>query len=265
LSSELFSILLSNLNLNIPLSVSIWRIHPDIGYGVGTLLTLSIIALGIASLAAAFIPECPYNSSISTIIRFIFRYLRKALKRTEFGNKRRRWLRITIITILWFATGSLIAWVTIKFSSAYYLFVFIPIAITFEYATDDTKSERTIKHTPQKYRLPHLTLLVFIVVASLLAAAGYFRNPQKLHIFIILYVVGMLLLFVYGLMASKMSKSLAGTTEIDAITWVLKLGTSPDPKLFQTLASGKRQACLWASLVSLGRRKDTKDEKTCRL
>jgi len=29
--------------------------------------------------------------------------------------------------------------------------------------------------------------------------------------------------------------------------------------------SGKQQACLWASLVSLGRRKDTKDEKTRRL
>ena len=31
------------------------------------------------------------------------------------------------------------------------------------------------------------------------------------------------------------------------------------------ITSGKRQARLWASLVSLGRRKDTKDEKTRRL
>jgi len=235
LSSELFSIVLSNLNLNIPFSVSIWKIHPDIGYGVGTLLTLNITAIGIASLAAAFIPECPYHSSISTIIQFIFRYLRKALKVTEYGDKRKRWLRITIITILWLATGSLIAWVTITFSSAFYLLVFIPIAITFEYATDDPNSERPIKHTPQKYRLPHLTLLVFIVVASLLAAAGYFRNPKKFHIFITLYVVGMLLLFLYGWMARKMSKSLAATTEIDAITWVLKLETSPNREKFQKL------------------------------
>jgi hypothetical protein len=234
LSSEIFRTVLYNLNLNIVFSVSIWNIQPDIGYGVGTLLTLNIIALGIASLAAAFIPECPYNSSFSTVIRVIFQYIRKALKLTEKlgGN---RWLRTTIVTISWFTSGSLIAYATITSSSAYYLLVFIPIAITFEYATDDPNSKREINHKPQKYRLPHLTLGVFIIVASILAAAGYFRNPQKLAIFITLYVVGMLLLFLYGSMASKMSKSLDETTEIDAITWVLKLETSPDPELFKKL------------------------------
>jgi hypothetical protein len=42
---------------------------------------------------------------------------------------------------------------------------------------------------------------------------------------------------------------------------------SKDPMQGQktNAASGKQQAHLWASLVSLGRRKDTKDEKTRRL
>jgi len=200
LSSEIFRIVLSNLNLNITFSVSIWKIQQDIGYGVGTLLTLSIIALGIASLAAAFISECLYNSSFLTIIEVIFQYIRKALKLASF---RKRWFRMTIITFSWFGLGALIAYATITFSSAYYLLVFIPIAITFEYATFKYKKadgwdwERKINHKPQKYRLPHLTLGVFIFVASILAAAGYFRNPQKCGIFIALYVVGMLSLLIW--------------------------------------------------------------------
>lgn len=37
-------------------------------------------------------------------------------------------------------------------------------------------------------------------------------------------------------MASRISKSLEGTTDIDAITWLLKLETSPNPELFKKLA-----------------------------
>jgi len=244
LSSEIFRVVLSNLNLNITLSVSIWKIHNDIGYGVGTLFTIGVIALGIVSLAAAFIPECPYNSSFSTIIDVIFQCIRKALKLVS-GGKRQ--IRMIIVIILWFASGSLIAFATITSSSTWYLLVFIPIATTFEYATfvypkkDGWNSERQTNHKGQKYRLPRLTLYVFIVAASLLAAAGYFHNPQKHHIFIALYVVGMLSLLLYGFIASKMSQSLDVPPEINAIAWLLKLETSPNPDIFMTLASKIRR------------------------
>ena len=227
MSSEIFRIVLSDINLNIIFSVSIWSIQQNIGYGVGTILTLSVIALGITSLAAAFIPACPYSSSISTIIQVIFDYTRKALKLVS-----RRWntpsSRMTLVIFSWFASGSLIAFATIKFSSAFYLLVFIPISITFEYSM-----KKQVKHKPQKHRLPRLSLWVSMIITPLLAAAGYFRNPQKYHIFVILYIVGMLVLFFYGWMASRMSKSLEGTAEIDAITWLLKLETSPNPELFK--------------------------------
>ena len=157
--------------------------------------------------------------------------------------------------ISWFASGSLIAYATMTQSSAYYLLVFIPIAITFAYAMKKTPSSR---HKPQKHRLPRLTLGIFIIIGSLLAAAGYFRNPQKYPIFVILYVVGMLILLFYGWMASRMSKSLNGVaepaepakpakpaetvepaelakladSEIDAIIWLLRLETSQNPSFF---------------------------------
>jgi len=157
----------------------------------------------------------------------MFDYTRKALKLVS-----RRWntpsSRMTLVIFSWFASGSLIAFATIKFSSAFYLLVFIPISITFEYSM-----KKQVKHKPQKHRLPRLSLWVSMIITPLLAAAGYFRNPQKYHIFVILYIVGMLVLFFYGWMASRMSKSLEGTAEIDAITWLLKLETSPNPELFK--------------------------------
>jgi hypothetical protein len=91
--------------------------------------------------------------------------------------------------------------------------------------------KKRVNHNPQKYRLPRLTIWVFIFVGAALAAAGYFRNPKRYPIFIGLYVGGMLLLSFYGWMAGRMSKSLEPTAEIDAIIWLLSLETPPDPEI----------------------------------
>ncbi|KIK02786.1 hypothetical protein K443DRAFT_5912 [Laccaria amethystina LaAM-08-1] len=221
--------------------ISTWSMEKTIGYGVGTLLTLSILALGVTSLAAAFIPACPYNSTFSAIIKGTFDRIHKLSTYcihklstdASCGRHIGRWGRRIIIIISWFASGSLIAWATIKFTSAYYSLVFIPIAITFEYAM-----KKRVNHNPQKHRLPRLTLSVFILIGGTLAAAGYFRNPRKYLIFVGLYVGGMSVLFVYGWMAGRMSKSLEPTAEIEAIIWLLSLETPPDseiPDLFEKL------------------------------
>jgi len=136
---------------------------------------------------------------------------------------------MAIRVILWFASAIVIAWATLMRTSAFYLLVFIPIAITFEYAM----KKKRVNHEPQKHRLPRLSLSVFMIIAPLLAAAGYFRDPQKRHIFAILYSVGMVVLLFYGWMASRMSKLLDKTAEIDAIIWLLRLETSPNPDLLE--------------------------------
>lgn len=134
-----------------------------------------------------------------------------------------------MVIISWFGSGAVVAWATITHTSAFYLLVFIPIAITFEYAM----KKKPVNHKPQKHRLPRLSLSAFMLIAPLLAAAGYFRNPRQYHIFIILYVLGMGVLSFYGWMASQMSKSLDETAEIDAIIWLLRSKTSPNPDLLE--------------------------------
>ncbi|EDR00377.1 uncharacterized protein LACBIDRAFT_334197 [Laccaria bicolor S238N-H82] len=210
--------------------ISVWSIQKTIGYGVGTLLTVSVSALGVMSLVAAFIPTCPYDSTFSVIIKGIFDQIHKLaslvvsrLARSESspaGLKRWGWMTINGIIfrgILFFGSGSAIAWATITQSSAYYLLIFIPIAISFEYAM---KQPKPVNHKPQKHRLPRWVLSVFIIMAPTFAIAGYFRNPRRYIIFVILYVS-----------ASQMSKSLDKTTEIDAIIWLLE--TSPNSDLIR--------------------------------
>jgi hypothetical protein len=77
----------------------------------------------------------------------------------------------------------------------------------------EVKKERK----PQKYRLPNFILGVFVVIGSILCAAGYFTGSQ--NIFIFLDCVGMLLLFIVGYLARDLAKSTNKTKDIDAIAW----------------------------------------------
>jgi hypothetical protein len=102
--------------------------------------------------------------------------------------------------------------------------------MTFAYSLQEGPGE---DHKPQKQKLPILALIIFFVIASMLAAAGYFRNPQKQSIFIGLYVVGMLFLVLFGWVTSRMSKSMEETAEIDAIAWFLRSTSSQKPEFFK--------------------------------
>ena len=141
---------------------------------------------------------------------------------------RRIWLPI----LLWFASGAAIAYGTLKYSENILALVFVPLTITFSYAMEDkdnddkkeNKEEKDIRR-PQTYMLPLFALGGFVIIGSILAAAGYFTGSQK--IFIILYCVGMLVLFIVGGAARKLAKSSKKTRVIDAIAWLLNSESTP--------------------------------------
>jgi hypothetical protein len=116
--------------------------------------------------------------------------------------------------------------------------VFIPLTITFSYAMadeDEVKEDRVKKdkvkkknsRKPQKYRLPHFALGGFVIIGSILAAAGYFTGPGSRNIFLILYVIGMSVLFIVGLAARYLAKSSKKTIVIDAMAWLLNSESDP--------------------------------------
>lgn len=214
------------LIINIIFSIAALALDITIGYAVAVVITLGFVSLAITSLAAAFIPECPFYSPFSAIIKNIFEFLRKYI---TWGKGHRLWLPITLCV----ATGAGIAYGTLKYSENIIALVFIPLTITFSYAMEDKDDEgkndegkkKKDPRRPQKYRLPQFALGGFVVIGSILAAAGYFNSSLK--IFVILYCVGMLALFVVGWEARKLAKSSKKTRVIDAMAWLLNSESTP--------------------------------------
>jgi len=63
-----------NLNADTIFSQSIRSEQGTIGYVIGAMLLLGFVFLILASVAAAFIPACPFKSSLTTLIRLFFNF-----------------------------------------------------------------------------------------------------------------------------------------------------------------------------------------------
>jgi hypothetical protein len=189
---------------------------------------LGFVTLAITTLAAAFIPECPFYSPFSALIQFVANcpwiIMEELLGRRiwkEKDNQRQEllWLGFLILSCL--GIGSGIAYGTLKYSFNILPLVFIPLTITFAFGMKEIKNIRK----PQKYRLPYFALGGFVIIGSIMSAAGYFTGSQ--NIFIILYCVGMSILFIVGLVARGLAKSTEKTKDIDAIAWFLNSLSEP--------------------------------------
>ena len=76
LSHPIFYLYLGlNLNADTIFSQSIRSEQDTIGYVIGGMLLLGFVFLILASVAAAFIPACPFKSSLTTLIKLFFKLL----------------------------------------------------------------------------------------------------------------------------------------------------------------------------------------------
>ena len=184
-------------------------------------MILGFVLLAITSLAAAFVPECPFYSPFSTVVELVFKCFRKLF---PWKSGHRLWLPIALSL----GTGAAVASATLKYSENMFPLVFIPLTITFSYAAmdeDEEDKDNLKRRRPQKYSLPHFALGGFVLIGSILAAAGYFTGTQE--IFIILYVIGMSILFIGGGVARYLAKSSKKTRVIDAMAWLLNSESTP--------------------------------------
>ena len=208
--------------IDIILSISASALEPEIGYAVAIVITLGFVSLAMTSLAAAFVPECPFYSPFSAFIQLVFKYPGKFLEK-RFNIPPKSDVNLWLSILLCIVSGAAIAYGSLEYSINVFALVFIPLAITFEYAMQEPKEKYDRK--PQKYRLPHFALGGFVVIGSILCAAGYFTYSPKT--FIILYSVGMSLLFLFGMAARPLAKSTKKTRDIDAIAWLLNFESAP--------------------------------------
>ena len=212
------------LDTNTSLSASVWAVEINIGSFIGALLSAGVMFLGFTSLAAAFVPGCPFRSAFSDVIRFIFEILRRLTRWIPCERLRwLRWLRNAILAILWLASEAAVAYATLEASSWFSLF-FISATIPIAYST-----QREAVHKPQKYKISCLAVWAFLFVATFMLFAVWFKSYA---IFSSLYSAGVLVLAFACWMVSKMSKSMADTGEIDAIVWILTTTHPQKPAAF---------------------------------
>ena len=219
--------------INIIFSLSISPIQASIGYVVGAILVLGLTTLLVTSLASAFCAACPFRSSFSTTIQFIFKSFQNLSRWMCQGLSQRkiRWLWIGSLTFLWVISCALIAYASMVNSTGFLALVCIPIAVTIAYAAHEE-----ITHKPQEYKIPHLVFMMFIIIAPPLAAIPPFTGWERrlsYPVVFTLYGIGVLVLFFTGWMGSRMAKSMVEAGEVDAIAWVLTSTSSQDPESFK--------------------------------
>ena len=205
------------LNTDTSPSLSVLSVQPGIATTIGILLSLGLLFLVFTSLVAAFVFGCPFRSAFSSIIRLIFRTLQTLLKEIPCGclsSKRLRCLWIGILTFLWVASVAFVA-LNSFFSPTWFPLLFLLAGISIAYST-----EQETVHKPQKHEIPILATLVFVSFSlSMIFAMCFFTSDDPM--LIPPYIIAMLVAISACWMLSKMSKSMAGTGEIDAIAWLL--------------------------------------------
>ena len=159
------------LNTNTSPSMSIIGIQERVaqesvtGHAVGALLSLGVMFLGFTSLGGAFFPGCPFRSAFSGVIRFVFAKLQTLSKRILCGCHSSKWLRrlwIGTLTFLWVATNVAVTYATFISNTwlSWFSLFFFPAAIPIAYS-----AQQEAVHKPQKYKISHLALWVFLLVS----------------------------------------------------------------------------------------------------
>ena len=214
-----------NLNTKTCPSALVLPVHDNIAQAVGILLSLGMTFLGFTSLGGAFVSGCPFRSPFSSVIRFVFKILQTLSKRISSGclsSKNLRWLWIGTLTFLWIASDAVVAYATLRSGTGFSL-IFISAAFPFAYL-----AQQEIVHKPQKYKVSHLALWVFLFISLSMILAISFEYPT----FTILYALGVSGIVFVCWIFSKISKSMADTGEIDVIAWLLTTTPPQNPATF---------------------------------
>jgi hypothetical protein len=238
------------LNTNSSPSASISAAQSMIGLTTAALLNVGLLFLGFASLGGAFFPGCPFRSAFSSVIRFIFEKPQTLLKWILHGERNRE---VWIVTLTLLCPVPVAAIVFVISNAAHTTGVGIWSSLIFLAAASfplAVFAKLEVVHKPQKYKIPHLALWVFLPNSVVMIIAILFDQARiggKLMWMIISGVWGLFVLSVV-LVWGGMSKSMADTGEIDAISWLLK--TAPPQN--SALAASFKKAAQMTGIDSIG-------------
>ena len=177
--------------------------------------------LGFTSLGGAFLSGCPFRSTFSDVIRFIFQNLQTLLKRISCGclsSKRFQQLWIVTLSLLLIGADIWTSLTIIDKSGTWSILLFFPATIFIA-----SSAQKEVVHKPQKYKVSSLAAWVFLFSSVSMILA--------IFVFLPLYSIGMTCI-ICACWAFKISKSMADTGEIDAIAWLLITTPPQNPATF---------------------------------
>ena len=185
---------LVKLNTNSSPSLSILSVQDMIGDTVSFLLNIALMFLGLTSIVGAFVSGCPFRSSISTIIRFIIVKPHNLLKWILGRLLSSEWIRalwIGAMILLWAAISSALAYAAITTHGWFFLLFFtaaFPMALFAQWE---------VSHKPQKYKISHLALWVFLS-AFLFTALFRYRQDFAIPLMVVEVLDVALAMWMFG-------------------------------------------------------------------
>ena len=219
-------------------SISISAAQNIIGVTVAALFNVGLLFLGFTSIGGAILPGCPFRSAFSDMIRFIFEKPPTLLKwilheRLSLEWNRRLWIAILKILFLVLGVASIILTNNALIAATgICASLFIVTSISFPLAFF-ARSEAV--HNPQKYKIPHLALGIFLPHSVIFIIGYYFSgvsDGKQSLIWWLISLFGELITVSAVVLYVQMSKSMADTGEIDAVAWLLKTAPPQNPATF---------------------------------
>jgi hypothetical protein len=225
-------------NTNSSPSISISAAQDIIGVTVTALFDIGLLFLGFTSLGGAFLPGCPFRSALSSAIRFISEILSTLLKWTLHGNflserVRKMWSRFVLLirdTMILPLCIGLCSFILI--ATAVNIGIWSPLLfLTTTSFPLAVMAQQNVDHKPQKYKISHWALWVFLPPSMIVTLAYSFLYADANFIVVtIVTSIGLEIVYIPGIwIFSEISKSMADTGEIDAIAWLLKTAPPQDP------------------------------------
>jgi hypothetical protein len=205
------------------------------------MLILGLVFLMLASVAAAFIPACPFKSSLTSLIKLLFKlFPDRHLPEWMFGGKLSRMspavVRVFSVTLASVAVIVVMIICVLKYTGAYYALICFPFAAGVSIFGDPPRSDQR----PPKYGIQYWIFLACIVIAPVMVAASYFSNTRP-FVFIGAFSIGSILIAIFSIAGTHLFKFTPDTREGDAVAWLLKWTPSQEPSYFQKAGQISKQ------------------------
>lgn len=202
--------------------------HPFTPWVVGFIFQLGLCYLAITTFSGAFISNSPFRSSLSDFIGSIFRIFPN-YQLNLLGKIRIHLRTVGVILTALLVLGAMGYYLRISGDPKITALIHYPIAAGFALVR-----EGEVTDVPRRRYSPQFCLFISVSIGLIAYAVVVFLNfsiySQSFYVSFPLFTF---LMAVLSRMLIKMAETMPATTAVEAVAWMLKTSSSPNPAWFQ--------------------------------